>query len=118
MIEFFILNPFYHRLMVEILRDDTSPAAAETIDVWMSKTVDIYRSIIDAGVAEGTLRRVDPQFTFLAVMGLCEQCEHASKLFARGHDSANATPEEAAGLYKAFVLDLILKGVGAGPAGA
>lgn len=117
MVEFFIANPFYHRLMVEIMRDDTSPAAAEMIEVWMSKTVDIYRSIIDAGVAEGTLRRVDPQFTFLAVMGLCEQCEHASRLSVRGPFSSNATPAEAAALYKKFVLAVILEGVGAKPAG-
>ncbi len=117
MIEFFTLNPFYHRLMVEILRDDANPAAAEMIDVWMSRTVDIYRSIIDAGVAEGTLRPVDPQFTFLAIMGLCEQCEHASKLFGRGHASPAATPASAIALYKAFVLEVILQGVGARPAG-
>jgi hypothetical protein len=44
----------------------------------MSKTLEIYRSIIAAGVAEGTLRPVDPYFTFLAIMGLCEKYLQAS----------------------------------------
>lgn len=113
MVDFFSLNPFYHRLMAEILRNDSSPAAAEMIELWRSRTVDIYRSIIEAGVAEGTLRRVDPQSTFLAVMGLCEQCGHAAQLALRGPFSPAATPAEAVARYKEFVLALILDGIGA-----
>jgi AcrR family transcriptional regulator len=113
MIEFFTLNPFYHRLMVEIIRDDSGPASRKMIDTWMSRTVDIYQSIIDAGVAEGTLRPVDPQFTFFAIMGLCEQCEHASKLFVHSPGAHAETPVSAIARYRAFVLDLVLDGVGA-----
>ncbi len=83
------------------------------IDLWMSRTVDIYQKIIDAGVAEGTLRRVDPQFTFFAIMGLCEQIEHASKLFEHSQFAPHETPASATARYKAFVLDLVLDGVGA-----
>jgi AcrR family transcriptional regulator len=113
MIEFFTLNPFYHRLMVEIIRDDAGPASRKMIDNWMARTVGIYQSIIDAGVAEGTLRPVDPQFTFFAIMGLCEQCEHASKLFGHGPGAPAETPASAIARYRAFVLDLVLDGVGA-----
>jgi AcrR family transcriptional regulator len=116
MIEFFLLNPFYHRLMVEIMSDETNPLATEMINIWMSKTLDIYRSIIDAGVAEGTLRRVDPQFTFLAIMGICEKFGHTSKLFTRNKFVPHKTPESAAARYKAFVLEMVLEGVGAAPA--
>jgi AcrR family transcriptional regulator len=115
MIEFFTLNPFYHRLMVEIIRDDASVAARKMIDTWMSRTVEIYQTIIDAGVAEGTLRPVDPQFTFFAIMGLCEQCEHASKLFGHGLGARAETPAAAIARYRAFILDLVIDGVGPKP---
>lgn len=113
MVDFFMINPFYHRLMVEIMDNETDPLATELISLWMSKTLDIYRSLIDAGVVEGTLRPVDPYFTFLAIMGLCEKFRHASKLFGHREFLPDETPEGAAARYKAFVLDTILKGVSA-----
>ena len=117
MVDFFLINPFYHRLMVEIMDDETDPLATELISLWMSKTLDIYRGIIDAGVAEGTLRRVDPYFTFLAIMGLCEKFRHASKLFGRSQFLPDETQQDAAARYKRFVTDMIMQGVGATPAG-
>ncbi len=116
MVDFFLINPFYHRLMLEIMADDTDPLATELINVWMSKTLDIYRSIIDEGVAEGTLRPIDPQFAFLAIMGLCEKFRHASKLFGRNQFLPNETPDAGAARYKKFVIDMILEGVSAPPA--
>jgi AcrR family transcriptional regulator len=111
MVDFFLINPHYHRLMVEII-GDADPLATELINVWMSKTLEIYSAIIDAGVEEGSLKHIDPYFTFLAIMGLCEQFQHASRLFDRGQ-LAGESAEHAAQRYKAFVRELILEGVGA-----
>jgi AcrR family transcriptional regulator len=116
MVDFFLINPFYHRLMVEIIDNETDPLATELINLWMSKTLDIYHGLIDGGVAEGTLRPIDPYFTFLAIMGVCEKILQASKLANRSQFSSDETPEQAAARYKAFVIDMILQGVGAGPA--
>lgn len=109
MVDFFLVNPFYHRLMVEIIDNETDPLATELINLWMGKTLEIYEGLIDAGVAEGTLRPIDPAFTFLAIMGLCEKILHAAKLAARTGESQASAAER----YKAHVIDLILKGVGA-----
>ncbi|BAK68161.1 hypothetical protein SLG_34860 [Sphingobium sp. SYK-6] len=111
MVDFLLVNPFYHRLMVEII-GNADPLATELINVWMTKTLDIYRSIIDTGVKEGSLKEIDPYFTFLAVMGLCEQFQHASRLFDRTQLAAGETPDEAAARYKAFMRELILNGIG------
>ena len=118
MVDFLMANPFYHRLMVEIIGDETDPLAAELINVWMSKTLEIYRSIIAAGVAEGTLRPVDPYFTFLAIMGLCEKYLQASKLFDREGVEWDESSADTAARYKGFVRSLILEGLGAVPAAA
>lgn len=113
MADFFFANPHYHRLMVEIIGDDQDPLATELINLWMTKTMDIYRGIIDAGVQEGSLRKIDPYFTFLAMMALCEQFQHASRLAATGVAAGKDAARDAAADYKAFVNELLLRGISA-----
>jgi AcrR family transcriptional regulator len=112
MVDFFFVNPFYHRLMMEILADDTDPLAAELISLWMTKTLDIYRGIIDSGVEEGSLRPIDPHFTFVAIMGLCEQYQHASRLVEQAAIGGKRKRPDIAAAYKAYVYDLMLHGLG------
>jgi len=111
MVDFFFLNPFYHRLMMEIIGDDSDPLAAELINLWMVKTLDIYRDIIDSGVREGALRPIDPYFTFVAIMGLCEQYQHASRFVAQADAASGRKHADVAAEYKAFVYELMLHGV-------
>ncbi len=114
MVDFFFINPFYHRLMVEIIGEDTDPLATELINIWMTKTLDIYRSIIDAGVKEGSLRPIDPYFTFVAIMALCEQAQHASRLAPPDRSGRRPSSDETAAKYKTYVYDLLLGGIGEG----
>jgi len=112
MVDFFFINPYYHRLMMEILADETDPLAAELITLWMTKTLDIYRGIIDSGVAEGSLRPIDAHFTFVAIMGLCEQYQHASRLMEQPASASSRKRPDIAAEYKAYVYDLMLHGLG------
>jgi AcrR family transcriptional regulator len=109
LVDFLFLNPFYHRLMMEIIRDEEDPLASELISLWTTKTVDIYQDIINSGVAEGSLRPIDPSFAFAAISGLCEQYQHAARI-AR---TPAGEPGQIAAEYKAFVYDLIMHGFGA-----
>lgn len=113
MVDFYFLNPFYHRLMLEILADEKDALAGELINVWMTRTLGIYREIIDAGVTEGSLRPLDERYTFLALMGLCEQFHNGLRLFDKAHVPAAGSAEEAAAEYKAFLYDLIFNGLAA-----
>ncbi len=114
MVDFFFVNPFYHRLMTEIIADESDPLAAELIALWVGKTLDIYRDIIESGVAEGSLRSVDPYFTFFAVTGLCEQYQHASRFAKLASVSGGKEHEDVAADYKEFVYRLMLQGLAAG----
>jgi AcrR family transcriptional regulator len=114
MVDFFFINPFYHRLMVEIIGEDTDPLATELINIWMTKTLDIYRGIIDAGVKEGSLRPIDPYFTFIAIMALCEQAQHASRLAPPDGTGRRPSADQTAAQYKAYVYELLLSGIGEG----
>ena len=112
MVDFFFTNPYYHRLMVEIIAAESDPLATELINLWITMTLDIYRDIIQAGVDEGTLRPIDPYFTFVAMMGLCEQYHHASRLV----DLHQSGEDDTSARYKAYVYDLLIHGIGADPA--
>lgn len=113
MADFFFANPYYRRLMVEIIGDDSDPLATELINIWMTKTLDIYRGIIDAGVSEGVLRPIDPYYTFIAMMALCEQFQHAARLAPDEVTGKGVSREDAAAQYKAYVYDLMMHGIAA-----
>lgn len=112
MVDFFFINPYYHRLMMEIIGDDSDPLATELTNLWMSKTLDIYRDIIDSGVKEGSLRRIDPYLAFVAIMGLCEQYHHASRFVEHHAVDRDRQRADTAAEYKAFIYDLMLHGFG------
>jgi hypothetical protein len=100
--------------MVEIMAETEDPLAAELINVWMSRTLEIYRGIMADGVAQGSLRPLDVSFTYLAMMGLCEQFHYSLRLLA----DRNAAPADAAKRYKAFLYDFVFNGLGARPTDA
>lgn len=115
MVDFYFLNPYYHRLMLEIIADEKHELAGELIHVWISRTLEIYEGIIRAGVKERQMRAVDVQFTYLAIMGLCEQFHLGVRLF----DRAKLAPREATGKlaikYKKFLRDLVFDGIAMRP---
>jgi AcrR family transcriptional regulator len=115
MVDFYFINPYYHRLMLEIVATEKDILAGEVIGIWMSKTMDIYRDIFGAGVTEGTLRPLDEFFTFLAIMGLCEQFHCSLQLFDKARPTPEGTTETAAARYKAFLHDFIFNGIAVKP---
>jgi AcrR family transcriptional regulator len=119
MVDFYFEHPFYHRLMVEIIAETEDPLATELINVWMSHTLEIYRGIMTTGVEQGSLRALDVSFTYLAIMGLCEQFHYSLRLFPnRAEPTAAARSErsaDAAKRYKAFLYDFVFNGLGAKP---
>jgi len=115
MVDFYFLNPFYHRLMLEIIADEEHELAGELISVWISKTLEIYDGIISAGIDEGILRAVDPRFTYLAIMGLCEQFHLGVRLFERAQIAPRESTEQAAARYKKFLYDLVFHGIATPP---
>jgi AcrR family transcriptional regulator len=114
LIEFYLLNPFYHRLMLEILAAEDSALSQELISVWLDKTLDMYREIFRTGVADGTLRPLDELYTYLAILGLCEQFHHSVRLSSRIESAPGATSQQALDRYRTFVHELIFKGISAG----
>ncbi|HWW21192.1 MAG TPA: hypothetical protein VNZ06_10335 [Steroidobacteraceae bacterium] len=64
--------PFFHRLMIDELVKIESRPAQRFLEELTHKGVVGYGAIVDAGVKEGSFRRVNSAFLFLAVIGVCE----------------------------------------------
>lgn len=111
MVDFYFLNPFYHRLMLEIIADEKHELAGELINLWISKTLEIYDGIIARGVGDGILRAIEPRFTYLAIMGLCEQFHLGVRLFERVATVPHEPTEQSAVKYKKFLYDLVFYGI-------
>lgn len=113
LVDFYFLNPHYHRLMLEIIADEKHELAGDLIHEWISRTLEIYDGIIRTGVKERQLRSVDVRFTYLAIMGLCEQFHLGVRLFDRAKVGANEPAEKLAIKYKKFLRDLVFDGIAA-----
>ena len=116
MVDFYFLNPYYHRLMLEIIADEKHELAGDLIHEWISRTLEIYDGIIRAGVKERQLRAIDVRFTYLAIMGLCEQFHLGVRLFDRANIGPQEPTEKLAIKYKKFLRDLVFDGIAMRPA--
>lgn len=109
LLSFKVENPFYHRLMMEEMaksEDDASRALFHQIAL---AAIERYRGYLAAGVADETLRDVDPGFLYMAVIGLCDFFVIASPKLADQLDYDG--PEAMRQAYGTFICDLLLNGL-------
>lgn len=111
LVDFYFLNPYYHRLMLEIITDEKHELAGDLIHEWISRTLEIYDGIVRTGVKERQLRAVDVRFTYLAIMGLCEQFHLGVRLFDRANIGPQEPTDQLAVNYKKFLSDLVFNGI-------
>lgn len=115
MVDFYFQNPFYLRLMLEVINIEKDPFVEDLIKVWISKTMEIYQDIIKRGVSDGLLRPLDEFYTFFAIMGLCEQFRLGIRTFERIGLGPAENLDEATARYKEFLYDFVINGIGARP---
>jgi TetR/AcrR family transcriptional regulator len=107
-----ITYPFFHRLMIDELVKIGSRPAQRFLDELTHKGVAGYGAIVDAGVREGTFRRVNSAFLFLAVIGVCEFFVNGMPVLriAMGKDFDERA---IAARYREFICELLTAGLGA-----
>jgi hypothetical protein len=69
----------------------------------------ISRTLVDEGVAAGEMRRVDPRFLHIAIIGLCEAFVTLGPLVEEmfgGRTKADLTAK-----YREFIVGLLLDGL-------
>jgi AcrR family transcriptional regulator len=105
-----ITYPFFHRLMIdELVKIDSRPAQ-RFLDELTHKGVAGYSSIIDSGVKDGSFRRVNSAFLFLAVIGVCEFFVNGMPILrlAMGKEFDERA---IASRYREFICELLISGL-------
>ena len=101
-------NPFYHELMVErIFRrdDDAAQAVLEDLARWGLR---LANKTMDDGMSSGELRKVDPAFLHMMLVGATSFFVSAQPLLdALGKPSGDRAAES----YIEFVTDVMLNGL-------
>ena len=105
-----ITYPFFHRLMIDELAKIDSKPAARFIEELTHKGVTGYGAIIDAGVKDGTLRRVNSAFLFLAAIGLTEFFVNGMPILRMAMDK-DFDERLIASRYREFMCELLLSGL-------
>lgn len=105
-----ITHPFFHRLLIDELVHIDSPVSGRFLDALTHRAVDAYGSIIDDGVKDGSLRRMNTAFLFMSVMGMCEFFVNGMPILRRA--MGKEFDERVIGdRYREFVSDLLVNGL-------
>jgi TetR/AcrR family transcriptional regulator len=111
-LKFEITYPFFHRLLLEEVMTSKAPAAKKLLSQLTERGLTAYHSILNGGVKSGLMRKVDPAFLFLAVIGMCEFFVSGMPMLKLAH-GGKVDPRAAGERYGDFVSDLVLNGLSA-----
>lgn len=110
LLEMHVTYPFFHRLIIEHVLNSDAPEAKEMFNDLTTRALGGYADIVAAGVDEGSLRKIEPVFLFVAVVGMCEYFISAEPIlkfaFGRRYGRRKAHQE-----YVAFVTEMVLNGL-------
>lgn len=109
LLDFKLDNPFYHRLMMEEMARSGSEESVKLFDEVAGAAIARYKSYIDEGAAEGSLKNVNPAFLYMAIIGLCDFFVTASPSILKNlnDDERNDVNKE----YADFICDLLINGL-------
>lgn len=102
--------PFFHRLMIDELMKIESRPAQRFLEEITHRGVGGYGGIVDAGVKEGTFRKVNSAFLFLAVIGVCEFFVNGMP-FLRIAMGKDFDERSVAARYREFICELLTAGL-------
>lgn len=116
MVRAYFRFPFLNRLLNHLLRDPEA-RAADIHARFVEPVVDGYRRLIEEGVAEGSMRRLDPVLFYVSTVGVCDQLV-ASRESLEIILGPGAVDEVLCRRYAEHITGIMLHGVLADPSAA
>lgn len=102
--------PWLNRLINYMIEYSDADSSRRIGEIYVEPMLAAYRAIIDQGVAEGTLRPVDPKFLYHGLIGACEHMFNAT-YSGPGPLGRARVGEEVKQAYLAFVTETFLHGL-------
>lgn len=102
--------PYFHQLIAQEVVESEDATARRLMQKLTDNGMRAYQAIVNDGVKAGTMRAVDGQQLFLAIIGMCEAFVTGLPMlrFARGK-AVDIKSESL--LYQEFICDLVLRGL-------
>lgn len=100
-------TPWLNRLINFMIEYSDERSGRRINEIYVEPMLDAYQAILDQGVAEGSLRRVEPRFLYHSLVGACEHIFNATDA---GPGRARIS-EAAKQAYIAHVTQIFLQGL-------
>jgi len=102
--------PCYHDLIIEEISVMEEKEARDFLDGLQQDRVGSYRSIIRAGIADGSFKDVDVNLLFMSIIGMCHFFTKGSRILQQmqGGRKVDDSTRQA---YHDLVCDVLLNGV-------
>ena len=111
MVRAFRRVPYLQRLHHKILRGSNEDAAIQVGARLVRPLGEFYRALIEQGVADGTLRRVDPMHLYLTIVGACDMLYSGSASLKFGFD-VEQVDDALSETYAEYLAKAVVRGLG------
>jgi AcrR family transcriptional regulator len=109
LVDFHQRHPYFHRLLIEEIATWKSQRARELFHRLNQLMLKLYGSIFREGAKGKSLRKLDPVFVHIAIIGMCEFFM-SSKLLLEDAFGKGAAPSDYAKRYADTVAQLLIDG--------
>ncbi|MDZ4381009.1 MAG: TetR family transcriptional regulator [Parvibaculum sp.] len=105
----FFRYPYLYRLLAALMRDSSEENAREITTFFAAPLARTAKELMEAGIADGTIRPVDPDLFYMAALGACEQifANRAILKFVHGVEKIDETLQRR---YADVVLEVLMHG--------
>ncbi|WP_066775413.1 TetR family transcriptional regulator [Sphingomonas sp. CCH5-D11] len=107
-------HPYLNGLLNRLVRESESEASSRIKANFVEPLIKAQRRIIEAGIATGEFRAIDPNHAYFLIVGACQYLFATRVPFG---DLMDGAPSQDAFVrtYTAAALDFILRGLGVAP---
>lgn len=110
MVKAYFRHPFINRLITHVMGDGDEHHSRQIHARFVEPVIAAYRSMLEQGVREGSLRSADPILFYISTVGMCDQLV-SSRLSVEISLGSGALNEALSKRYADHVAELVLSGI-------
>jgi len=114
MVRAFRRVPYLQRLQHKILRDSSEEEARQVAVALIQPLAEFYRQLVAQGVADGSLKPVDPMHLHITIVGACDMLYSGSASLAHGF-GVYGVDDALSAAYSEHLVALVMQGIGREP---
>ena len=105
----FFRYPYLYRLLAALMRDSSEENAREITTFFAEPLARTAKELMEAGIADGTIRAIDPTLFYMAALGACEQI-FANRSILKFVHGVEELDEALQRRYADVVLEVLMHG--------